>query len=91
VAPHHGSKTSSTEAFLHQVNPSAAVFTVGYRNRFGHPKQEVVERYRILGSRLYRSDADGAVLLDFGRHGIAVRTWRQTRPRYWLAESQDAR
>jgi competence protein ComEC len=91
VAPHHGSKTSSTEAFLRQVNPSVAAFTVGYRNRFGHPKEEVVERYRILGSRLYRSDTDGAVLLDFGRHGIAVQTWRRTRPRYWLAESQDAR
>jgi competence protein ComEC len=90
VAPHHGSKTSSTEAFLAAVNPTVSIFTVGYRNRFGHPKPEVVDRYRALGSRLYRSDEDGAVLLDFAIDGIGVRTWRAVRPRYWLAESMDA-
>jgi len=91
VAPHHGSKTSSTGDFLRRVHPSIAIFTVGYRNRFGHPKPDVVERYRDLGSHLYRSDADGAVLLEFGRNGIVARSWRQTKPRYWLAESEDAR
>lgn len=91
VAPHHGSKTSSTGDFLRRVRPSIAIFTVGYRNRFGHPKPDVVERYRDLGSHLYRSDADGAVLLEFARNGIVARSWRQTRPRYWLAESEDAR
>jgi competence protein ComEC len=91
VVPHHGSKTSSTEEFLHQVHPSIAIFTVGYRNRFGHPKPEVVQRYREMNSRLYRSDDDGAVLLNFTGAGIGIRTWRQTLPRYWLAESEDAR
>ncbi|HEY3325620.1 MAG TPA: DNA internalization-related competence protein ComEC/Rec2 [Novimethylophilus sp.] len=91
VAPHHGSKTSSSADFLHQVHPSIAIFTMGYRNRFGHPKPEVVERYRDLGGRLYRSDADGMVQLDFAADGIAVRSWRRARPRYWLAESEDAR
>ncbi|MCE5181578.1 MAG: DNA internalization-related competence protein ComEC/Rec2 [Betaproteobacteria bacterium] len=84
VAPHHGSKTSSTEAFISQVNPSIVVFTAGYRNSFGHPKPEVVERYRALGSGLYRSDQDGAVLLRFGKEeGVALQTWRQERRRYW--------
>ncbi|GAO35140.1 competence protein ComEC [Sulfuricella sp. T08] len=84
VAPHHGSKTSSTEAFIRQVNPSIVIFTAGYRNHFGHPKPEVVERYRVLGSRLYRSDQDGAVLLRFGKNdGDALQTWRQERHRYW--------
>jgi competence protein ComEC len=91
VVPHHGSKTSSTEEFLHQVHPSIAIFTVGYRNRFGHPKPEVVQRYREMNSRLYRSDDDGAVLLNFTGAGIGISTWRQTLPRYWLAESEDAR
>lgn len=90
VSPHHGSKTSSTEAFLAAVNPTVSIFTVGYRNRFGHPKPEVVERYQALGSRLYRSDEDGAVLVDFAVDGIDIRTWRAVRPRYWLAESMDA-
>lgn len=84
VAPHHGSKTSSTEAFIRQVNPSIVIFTAGYRNSFGHPKPEVVERYRALGSQLYRSDRDGAVLLRFGKEeGVALQTWRQERRRYW--------
>lgn len=84
VAPHHGSKTSSTEEFVRQVNPSVVIFTAGYRNRFGHPKLEVVERYQALGARLYRSDTDGAVLLGFERQaGVTLRTFRQERPRYW--------
>jgi competence protein ComEC len=90
IAPHHGSKTSSTEAFLTAVNPTVSIFTVGYRNRFGHPKPEVVDRYRAQGSRLYRSDEDGAVLLDFAADGIGIKTWRAVKPRYWLAESMDA-
>jgi len=90
VSPHHGSKTSSTEAFLAAVKPSVSIFTVGYRNRFGHPKPEIVDRYRVLNSRLYRSDDDGAVLLNFAADGIGIRTWRAVRPRYWLAESMDA-
>lgn len=84
VAPHHGSKTSSTEEFIRQVNPSIVIFTAGYRNHFGHPKPEVVARYQALGRRLYRSDRDGAVLLSFERQsGVTLRTWRQERRRYW--------
>jgi competence protein ComEC len=83
VAPHHGSKTSSTDEFVHQVNPRLVIFTVGYRNRFGHPKDAVVERYRALGSRLLRSDADGGVLLRFGENDVAVETSRALYRRYW--------
>jgi competence protein ComEC len=83
VAPHHGSKTSSTDDFIRKVNPEIVIFTAGYRNRFGHPKPEVVERYRALGSRIYRSDWDGAVLLRFGAGGVSARTYRQERLRYW--------
>jgi competence protein ComEC len=87
VAPHHGSKTSSTEAFIRQVNPSIVIFTAGYRYHFGHPKPEVVERYQVLGSRLYRSDYDGAVLLRFEKEdGVKLQTWRQERRRYWQSD-----
>lgn len=91
IAPHHGSKTSSTEAFLDAVHPSIAVFTAGYRNRFGHPKPEVVARYLDRNIRTYRSDRDGMVMLDFRQQGVSVDSWRRSRPRYWLAESPDAR
>lgn len=83
VAPHHGSKTSSTPDFVAAVRPQAVAFTVGYLNRFGHPKRAVVERYHDLGARLYRSDRDGALLLKFAGDGIAVERWRDLRRRYW--------
>lgn len=83
VVPHHGSNTSSTQGFVDHVHPSVAIFTTGYRNRFKHPKETVVARYQQAGSHLYRSDMDGAVLLDFGEKGIAVSAWRKTAPRYW--------
>ncbi len=83
VVPHHGSKTSSTPDFIARVHPKIAIFTTGYRNRFGHPKAEVVARYKDAGSRIYRSDEDGAVLLDFGKTGISANAWRKTAHRYW--------
>lgn len=84
IAPHHGSKTSSSDGFVAAVQPEAVIFTVGYRNRFGHPKSAVLQRYEDIGSRIYRSDVDGAILLDFSQQqGIAIRRWRAEAGRYW--------
>ncbi|MBC7602864.1 MAG: DNA internalization-related competence protein ComEC/Rec2, partial [Ramlibacter sp.] len=47
LAPHHGSKTSSSEVFLDAVQPSIAIFQAGYRNRFGHPAAPVLQRYVV--------------------------------------------
>jgi len=66
VAPHQGSKTSSSPEFLRAVNPRIVLFPVGYRNRFGHPHREVLERYEARGARIYRTDRDGAVTLAVG-------------------------
>ena len=60
VAPHHGSKTSSSAAFLDAVHPRIAVFQAGYRNRFGHPAAEVLERYRERDIQVVASPACGA-------------------------------
>lgn len=84
IAPHHGSKTSSTRAFVEEVNPSAVVFTVGYLNRFHHPHPSVIKRYEVVGSKMYRSDQDGAVIIDFASEsGIEITRWRQQAKRYW--------
>ena len=83
VVPHHGSKTSSTLPFVEAVRPRYAVFTVGYRNRYGHPKQEVVERYRASGSELLRSDEDGAIIVNMDAQNFQVERYRKTHARYW--------
>lgn len=83
IVPHHGSKTSSTPAFVTAVHPGYAVITSGYRNRFGHPKEEVVERYRAAGSELLRSDEDGAILVEMDGTVLHVEKYRKTHARYW--------
>ncbi|MDP6482947.1 MAG: hypothetical protein QGH70_03735 [Nitrospinota bacterium] len=60
--PHHGSRTSSSWAFLRRVRPPAAVISAGRPCR-GHPSEKVVSRYRRLGAKIYRTDRDGAVRL----------------------------
>ena len=60
IAPHHGSRTSSTGGFLDAVAPSIAVFQAGYRSRFGHPAADVLDRYRERGIAAVVSPACGA-------------------------------
>lgn len=83
TAPHHGSKTSSTAEFIAAVGAREVVFPVGYRNRFGHPKEEVVARHAASGARLHRTDRDGAVRLLISSQGVAVRHERAESRRYW--------
>ncbi|MDP2785057.1 MAG: DNA internalization-related competence protein ComEC/Rec2 [Sulfurimicrobium sp.] len=85
VVPHHGSRTSSTEAFIRAVHPATAIFTVGYRNRHGHPKEEIVERYLAQGIETWRTDTSGALDLRFGAGGMTLQSQRQLRQRYWQA------
>jgi competence protein ComEC len=82
LAPHHGSGTSSTPGFLLAVHPSIAVFQVGYRNRYHHPKKQVWERYGEMGIRRLRTDESGAVMMDFG-DAVQVREYRREHARYW--------
>lgn len=83
VAPHHGSKTSSSEPFVAAVSPREVWFPVGYRNRFGHPHEDVVSRYRSRGSGLRRTDGAGALSVRLGSGTFEVREWRREHRRYW--------
>lgn len=66
---HHGSKSSSTESFIKAVNPKVAVIGVGKSNNFGHPAQEVLERFKELGTRIYRTDLAGEIKTKVDRKG----------------------
>lgn len=82
LVPHHGSGTSSSEAFLRAVQPQLALFQLGYRNRYGHPKPEVFERYGELGIRRLRSDEAGAITLQFDS-SLQFSEYRREHARYW--------
>ena len=87
IAPHHGSKTSSSVEFIKIVQPALTIFTVGYLNRFRHPRPEIVKRYENALSEILRSDYHGAVTLDFSVNnaegGVKVNSWRGDSRRYW--------
>jgi competence protein ComEC len=71
--PHHGSRTSSTAPLVRALRPSVAVISVGERNRWGFPHPAVVRRYLERGTRVARTDRDGAVTVQIsgsGRLGI---------------------
>jgi len=83
LVPHHGSRTSSSEEFIAAVAPRWAVVPAGYRNRFGHPAREVLERYGAAGVPVLRTDLDGAVHVVLKQNLTRVETERALRPRYW--------
>ena len=85
VVPHHGSKTSSTQLFIDAVKPQIALLPVGYRNRYKHPKAEVVARYRAAGASVYHSDHEGAMKVIFdAEEGVIVEDGhRKSNRKYW--------
>ena len=83
IAPHHGSQTSSTEAFLRKTNPALTIFAVGYLNRYQHPNAAVLSRYRDLDKKWLRSDEEGAIRISFAEGGWMVSRWRESYRRYW--------
>lgn len=83
VPAHHGSRSSSSPAFVAGVSPRLAMISAGYRNRFGHPSPEVTERLAIAGIGMHRTDGEGALTVVFDARGIRVAAERQERRRYW--------
>ena len=82
VAAHHGGKGSSSSAFVEAIQPRFAVFSVGYRNRFGHPRMETLERYAAAGATNLRTDESGALVFEVDE-SIRLTRWREARRRYW--------
>ncbi|RYY71556.1 MAG: competence protein ComEC, partial [Comamonadaceae bacterium] len=82
LVPHHGSKTSSSAAFLDAVQPRWALVQAGWRNRFGHPAAPVVARYAERGTQVVRTDRCGAAWWS-SKQPDAVRCEREAARRYW--------
>ena len=90
LVPHHGSKTSSSTLFVHTSAPKVTVVQAGYRNRFGHPRPEVVSRWQDTGATVVQTSDCGAWLWssDPLRQGKLGRCWRQVHLRYWHSQAQ---
>ncbi|QRG70536.1 DNA internalization-related competence protein ComEC/Rec2 [Brevibacillus choshinensis] len=71
---HHGSNTSSSDAFLAAIRPKTAVISVGTNNRYGHPSAEAMQRLKKSGSKVYRTDRHGAVTLIITPEGMVWQT-----------------
>ena len=95
IAPHHGSKTSSTVRFVAAVSPRWVIFSAGYKNQFGHPHSTVLKRYhRMLGNSvenptntIFNTAVDGAIALHFSpdQDMAEIRKARISEQRYWFS------
>lgn len=74
-AAHHGSRTSSTRAFLDAVNPTVVAISCGVNNRFRHPSPEVIARFRAMGIQIWRTDQSGALAMKLDGAQIDVVPW----------------
>jgi competence protein ComEC len=84
LAPHHGSRTSSTATFVDRVQPRYVVFSTGYRNRFAHPHPTVVERYTQAGAQLLNTADSGAITIDMqGGRITRIERWRERHVHFW--------
>mgnify|MGYP003313693529 CR=1 FL=1 len=69
---HHGSKTSSSEEFIGEINPKYSVISVGKNNRYGHPNKEVLEN--LYDSKIYRTDHDGSIIFKIKNNKLKIET-----------------
>ncbi|MGZ5011604.1 MAG: DNA internalization-related competence protein ComEC/Rec2 [Methylobacter sp.] len=83
IAPHHGSKTSSTAEFLQTVQPDYVLIPAGYRNQFGHPHKNVLARYRQVNAKWLNSADSGAIAVNVKDKALVVQRMRETESKYW--------
>jgi competence protein ComEC len=71
---HHGSRTSSSDAFVRSFRPDVAFVSAGRGNVFGHPAPDVLARFERLGAKVFRTDQDGAIVIETDGAAVSVRT-----------------
>ncbi|QNP40934.1 DNA internalization-related competence protein ComEC/Rec2 [Lysobacter solisilvae (ex Woo and Kim 2020)] len=85
LVAHHGSAGSSDAAFVDATRPHFALVSSGHGNRFGHPKPEVLQRWRHAGARTFDTASGGALRLQLRAGGLRLETRRGAQPRWWDA------
>ena len=69
---HHGSKTSSSEEFIDEINPKHSIISVGKNNRYGHPNKEALDN--LNNSKIYRTDLDGSIMFKIKNNKLKIET-----------------
>lgn len=84
IAPHHGSRTSSTAAFVDATQPELVLFATGYRNRWNFPRPDVIERWRLAGAQTLSTAQSGAIEVLVSATGVQLpKEFRVEHRRYW--------
>ena len=84
LAPHHGSKTSSSDVLIQALSPDTVIYTAGYRHRYGHPHPQVTRRYELAGSHQINTACAGAVIMGVKSDGLVIRQVQQSAP-FWIS------
>lgn len=85
IAPHHGSKTSSTENFVNAVHPQWVLYPIGYRNKFHFPHESVIARYQMIHATQFNTAQDGQIILKFSdsNNPPKIILTRQAQAKFW--------
>lgn len=75
--PHHGSKNSNSEEFLKMTGSKNAIISCGYKNRYGHPHKDALERMKNSGMNIYRTDMGGNIILEIDRYSDKIISYRE--------------
>lgn len=88
IAPHHGSKTSSSQTFLDAVAPGRVIVSSGYLNRYHHPHSDVTARYAKMGIKTYNTAQHGALRVTLSKDGITVRCTKNGQPGWRILKGE---
>ncbi|MEI6894554.1 MAG: DNA internalization-related competence protein ComEC/Rec2, partial [Colwellia sp.] len=83
--PHHGSKTSSSQAFLQQLSPNIAIVSAGYLNRWKMPVAAVSQRYQDLNIPLLNSAVLGQIIITFEENDIRTKNYVEDLRPFWFS------
>ena len=72
---HHGSNTSSNAEFINTINPKYSLISVGENNRYGHPKDEVLDI--LLSSKIYRTDINGEIKINVKKNSLNIKSCKK--------------
>jgi len=90
IAPHHGSRSSSSTTFIRQVSPRYVLFASGHQNRYNFPSEEVVSRYQDIGSKTFQTGKQGALSIKLDQHiDLMPIGWREQHRRIWMRNATE--